>query len=118
MLPDFWLVLPLLLPPSFCKRWRQERRVAAGVHTHSNLMPHGNWCAESLTCECSYCLIDFCSEAGPGSGILQKNRKTDDQRRIKTALTFGNNLILKPPTYFKYRQLQLQWNVEMKVKYC
>lgn len=33
-------------------------------------------------------------------------------------MTFGNNLILKPPTYFKYRQLQLQWNVEMKVKYC
>jgi len=46
-----------------------------------------------------------------GEGILQKNRKIDDQRRIKTALPFCNILILKPPTYFKHRQLQLQRNV-------
>lgn len=30
----------------------------------------------------------------------------------ETALPLCNNLILKHPTYFKYRQLQLQWDVE------
>lgn len=49
-------------------------------------------------------------------GILQKNRKIDDQRRIKTALPFCNILILKPPTYFKHRQLQLQRNVEAEAQ--
>lgn len=85
--------------------------MAAGVRMHSALMPHDSWYAESLICGCSYCIIDFCSGTVLGGRILQKNRKIDDQRRTKTALPFCSILILKPPTHFKHRQLQLQRNV-------
>lgn len=33
---------------------------------------------------------------------------------METALRLCDDLNLNPPTYFKYRQLQLQWDVEVE----